>query len=107
MEVWKEELEPVSLINAHYFNNSVLSVSVLGVLECEIPIDDSQTLSLLEKCSCPSTLSSIMVVEDMLLSLESNRRGESGGGGGFIDGGKRLGAEEEEEEGVGGERVLG
>ncbi|RXH68713.1 hypothetical protein DVH24_031046 [Malus domestica] len=52
MEVWEEELEPVSP-NGHYFNSSVLSISVLGVLEFEIPIEDSQTLSLLENVFLP------------------------------------------------------
>ncbi|XP_070673775.1 wax ester synthase/diacylglycerol acyltransferase 6-like isoform X2 [Malus domestica] len=62
MEVWEEELEPVSP-NGHYFNSSVLSVSVLAVLEYEIPIDDSQTLSLLENVFLPISprFSSIMI----------------------------------------------
>ncbi|TQD75019.1 hypothetical protein C1H46_039459 [Malus baccata] len=62
MEVWEEELEPVSP-NGHYFNSSVLSISVLGVLEFEIPIEDSQTLSLLENVFLPINprFSSIMI----------------------------------------------
>ncbi|CAN6570232.1 unnamed protein product [Malus baccata var. baccata] len=62
MEVWEEELEPVSP-NGHYFNSFVLSVSVLAVLEYEIPIDDSQTLSLLENVFLPisTRFSSIMI----------------------------------------------
>ncbi|RXH68704.1 hypothetical protein DVH24_031037 [Malus domestica] len=108
MEVWEEELEPVSP-NGHYFNSSVLSVSVLAVLEYEIPIDDSQTLSLLENVFLPISprFSSIMVGEGMWLSFESIRRVRVEVVVVSLDGGERLGAEEEEEEDVGGERVVG
>ncbi|XP_048439937.1 wax ester synthase/diacylglycerol acyltransferase 4-like [Pyrus x bretschneideri] len=62
MEISEEGLEPVSP-TGHYFNNSVLSISVLAVLEYEIPIDDSQFLSLLENVFLPINprFSSIMI----------------------------------------------
>ncbi|KAM1189545.1 hypothetical protein ACFX2J_025205 [Malus domestica] len=62
MENWEEGLEPVSP-TGHYFNNSVLSISILAVLEYEIPIDDSQFLSLLENVFLPINprFSSIMI----------------------------------------------
>ncbi|KAM1956207.1 hypothetical protein FF1_025425 [Malus domestica] len=62
MEIGGEGLDPVSP-TGHYFNSSVLSISILGVLEFEIPIDDSQTLSLLENVFLPinSRFSSIMI----------------------------------------------
>ncbi|TQD75014.1 hypothetical protein C1H46_039454 [Malus baccata] len=62
MEIWEEGLEPVSP-TGHYFNNSVLSISILAVLEYEIPIDDSQFLSLLENVFLPINprFSSIMI----------------------------------------------
>ncbi|KAE9457677.1 hypothetical protein C3L33_10430, partial [Rhododendron williamsianum] len=49
MELKQEEevAEPVSP-TGQYFNSSVLSISVLGVLESQVPIDDSPTLSLLQ-----------------------------------------------------------
>ncbi|KAK2972609.1 hypothetical protein RJ640_029228 [Escallonia rubra] len=54
--------EPVSP-TGQYFNSSVLSVSVLAVLESEIPIDDSLTLTLLKDVFLPINprFSSIMV----------------------------------------------
>ncbi|XP_070673772.1 wax ester synthase/diacylglycerol acyltransferase 11-like isoform X2 [Malus domestica] len=62
MEIGGEGLDPVSP-TGHYFNSSVLSISILGVLEFEIPIDDSQTLSLLENVFLPinSRFSSIII----------------------------------------------
>ncbi|CAN6570230.1 unnamed protein product [Malus baccata var. baccata] len=62
MENWEEGLEPVSP-TGHYFNSSVLSISILAVLEYEIPIDDSQCLSLLEHVFLPINphFSSIMI----------------------------------------------
>ncbi|CAK9149498.1 unnamed protein product [Ilex paraguariensis] len=48
----EEVLEPVSPI-AHYLNSSVLSISILCVLEIEVPIDDSQTMSLLQNVFLP------------------------------------------------------
>lgn len=61
----EEELEahePVSP-TGQYFNSSALSVSVLGVFESEIPIDDSPTLSMLQDVFLPVNprFSSIMV----------------------------------------------
>ncbi|XP_031255340.1 uncharacterized protein LOC116113322 [Pistacia vera] len=53
---------PVSPI-AQYFNSSVLSIVVIGVLETEVPIDDSQTIPLLKNMLLPINprFSSIMV----------------------------------------------
>ena len=58
----EEILEPVSP-TGQYLNSSVLSLSILGVLETEIPIDDSQTIPLLRDVFLPinSRFSSIMV----------------------------------------------
>ena len=42
---FKEGLEPVSP-NGQYFNNSVLSISVIVVLEFEVPINDLPLMSL-------------------------------------------------------------
>ncbi|KAE9445212.1 hypothetical protein C3L33_22892, partial [Rhododendron williamsianum] len=49
--------------NGHYFNSSVLSFCILGVLELEIPFDDSQSLTLLKNVFLPINprFSSIMV----------------------------------------------
>ncbi|WOG85300.1 hypothetical protein DCAR_0104488 [Daucus carota subsp. sativus] len=60
----EEILEPVSP-TGQYLNSSVLSLSILGVLETEIPIDDSQTIPLLRDVFLPinSRFSSIMVGE--------------------------------------------
>lgn len=54
---------PVSPI-AQYFNSSVLSIVVIGVLETEVPIDDSQTIPLLKNMLLPINprFSSIMVM---------------------------------------------
>ncbi|XP_058218752.1 wax ester synthase/diacylglycerol acyltransferase 4-like [Rhododendron vialii] len=62
MELEQEEEEPVSP-TGQYFNSSVLSISVLGVLESQVPIDDSPTLSLLQDVFLPINprFSSIMV----------------------------------------------
>lgn len=64
MELKQEEevAEPVSP-TGQYFNSSVLSISVLGVLESQVPIDDSPTLSLLQDVFLPINprFSSIMV----------------------------------------------
>ncbi|KAH7860739.1 hypothetical protein Vadar_017462 [Vaccinium darrowii] len=64
MELKQEEevAEPVSP-TGQYFNSSVLSVSVLGVLESQVPIDDSPTLTLLQDVFLPINprFSSIMV----------------------------------------------
>ncbi|KAH9792421.1 diacylglycerol O-acyltransferase [Citrus sinensis] len=60
-----EETEPVSP-SGQYLNSSALSLSVLGVLESEIPIDDSQCFSLLKDIFLPINprFSSIMVVDE-------------------------------------------
>ncbi|XP_030463840.2 wax ester synthase/diacylglycerol acyltransferase 4-like isoform X1 [Syzygium oleosum] len=64
MELIKEDkyLEPVSP-TGQYFNSKVMSVSVLSMLEFEIPIDDSQTTSLIKDVFLPINprFSSIMV----------------------------------------------
>ncbi|KAH6833896.1 hypothetical protein C2S53_005337 [Perilla frutescens var. hirtella] len=54
--------EPVSP-TGQYFTSSVISVSVIGVLESETPIDDSHTMSLLKDVFLPINprFSSIMV----------------------------------------------
>jgi len=51
MEFW-EGFEPVSP-TGQYFNSSVLSISIISVLETEVPINDTQAMSLL-KGSVPS-----------------------------------------------------
>ncbi|CAL9012445.1 unnamed protein product [Prunus brigantina] len=67
MEVGKMEgLEPVSP-NGQYFSSDVITLSVLAVLEFEIPIDiESQTMSLLKNVFLPISprFSSIMVEND-------------------------------------------
>ncbi|KAH7533361.1 hypothetical protein FEM48_Zijuj04G0122700 [Ziziphus jujuba var. spinosa] len=61
---FEDLVEPVSP-TGQYFNNSTLSISILGVLESEIPIDitDAQVLSLLKDVFLPinQRFSSIMV----------------------------------------------
>ncbi|CAK9145433.1 unnamed protein product [Ilex paraguariensis] len=66
MEFEEEEVsEPVSPI-AQYFNSSVLSLTIIGVLEIAVPFDDSQTMSLLKNVFLPINprFSSIMVRDD-------------------------------------------
>lgn len=55
--------EPVSP-TGQYFTSSVISVSVIGVLESEIPIDNSNTWSLLKDVFLPINprFSSLMVL---------------------------------------------
>ncbi|KAL5797541.1 hypothetical protein ACOSQ2_002361 [Xanthoceras sorbifolium] len=63
MEYLKDDVsEPVSP-TGQYFNSSVLSICVLAILESEIPIDDSSTMSLLKDVFLPINprFSSIMV----------------------------------------------
>ncbi|KAJ7981482.1 O-acyltransferase WSD1-like [Quillaja saponaria] len=64
MEYCKDEdqVEPVSP-TGQYLNSSVLSIYILAVLETEVPVDDSQTISLLRDVFLPinSRFSSIMV----------------------------------------------
>ncbi|PIN14799.1 hypothetical protein CDL12_12573 [Handroanthus impetiginosus] len=57
-----EDDEPVSP-TGQYFTSSVISVSVIAVLESEIPIDDSQTMVLLKDVFLPINprFSSVMV----------------------------------------------
>ncbi|GMP54602.1 hypothetical protein CsSME_00019712 [Camellia sinensis var. sinensis] len=58
--------------SGQYLNSSVLSLSILAVLESEIPIDDSQTMSLLKNVFLPINprFSSIMVcILSLSLSL--------------------------------------
>ncbi|KAM4093422.1 hypothetical protein ACB094_06G115000 [Castanea mollissima] len=60
----KEGLEPASP-NARYFNSSVLSVSIIGVMQSEVPIEinEARTISLLNDVFLPinTRFSSIMV----------------------------------------------
>ncbi|KAK3404303.1 hypothetical protein EUGRSUZ_K00605 [Eucalyptus grandis] len=67
MELIKEDdgLEPVSP-SGQYLNSKVMSVSILGILELEIPIDDSQAMSLFRDDFLPINprFSSIMVTGD-------------------------------------------
>ncbi|KAK6151752.1 hypothetical protein DH2020_014387 [Rehmannia glutinosa] len=58
----EESSEPVSP-TGQYFTSSVISVSVIAVLESENPIDDSQTMSLLKNVFLPISprFSSVMV----------------------------------------------
>ncbi|KAK6151753.1 hypothetical protein DH2020_014388 [Rehmannia glutinosa] len=65
MEVEQEEmLEPVSP-SAQYLKSSALSLTILGVLETEFPLDDSMTMPLLKNVFLPINprFSSIMVTE--------------------------------------------
>ncbi|XP_027351411.1 O-acyltransferase WSD1-like [Abrus precatorius] len=57
-----EQAEPVSPMG-QYFNSSVLSVYIIGVLEFEVPIDDLQTFALVKDVFLPINprFSSIMV----------------------------------------------
>ncbi|KAF8029630.1 hypothetical protein BT93_E2142 [Corymbia citriodora subsp. variegata] len=65
MELIKEDegLEPVSP-TGQYFNSKVMSISILGILESEIPIDDSLATSLIIDVFLPINprFSSIMVM---------------------------------------------
>ncbi|KAL9458119.1 hypothetical protein AB3S75_007053 [Citrus x aurantiifolia] len=56
--------EPVSPIG-QYFNSSILSISILAVLESEVPFDDSRAIPLLKDIFLPINprFSSIMVVD--------------------------------------------
>lgn len=58
----EEVLEPMSP-SSQYLKSSALSLTVLGVLESEIPIDDSMAISLLKDVFLPINprFSSIMV----------------------------------------------
>ncbi|CAK9171070.1 unnamed protein product [Ilex paraguariensis] len=62
---FEEVSEPVSP-TSQYFNSSVLSLSILAVLEFEVPLDDSQTMSLIQNVFLPINprFSSIMVTND-------------------------------------------
>ena len=63
LEKEEDALEPVSP-SSQYFNSSALNVSVLGVLETEVPIDDSKTIPLVRDVFLPINprFSSIMVL---------------------------------------------
>ncbi|CAL5185770.1 unnamed protein product [Lathyrus oleraceus] len=63
MEGFDEEIEEPVSPTGQYLNSSSLCVSILGILESEIPIDDHQTLSLLHNMFLPinTRFSSIMV----------------------------------------------
>ncbi|KAL0444320.1 UNVERIFIED_CONTAM: O-acyltransferase WSD1 [Sesamum latifolium] len=62
LEQQEEVLEPMSP-SAQYLKSSVLSLTILGVLESEVPIDDSMTMPLLKDVFLPINprFSSIMV----------------------------------------------
>lgn len=55
--------EPVSPAG-QYLSSSILSLSIIAVLESEVPIDDSQTMSLLKDVFLPINprFSSVMVL---------------------------------------------
>nr|XP_043612915.1 wax ester synthase/diacylglycerol acyltransferase 4-like [Erigeron canadensis] len=59
MEMWSEPVSPTG----QYFNSSVLSVSVISILEFENPLDDSSSLTLINNVFLPINprFSSIMV----------------------------------------------
>ncbi|KAL8131353.1 hypothetical protein AgCh_007328 [Apium graveolens] len=63
--LWSDDEVPVSP-TGQYFNSSALSISVLSVLESEIPIDDSPTFVLLNDLFLPINprFSSIMVKDN-------------------------------------------
>jgi len=63
LEKEEDALEPVSP-SAQYLNSSALNLSVLGVLETEVPIDDSKTIPLVRDVFLPINprFSSIMVL---------------------------------------------
>ena len=65
----EEVTEPVSP-TGQYFNSSVLSVSILCILDFQVPIDDSPTMELLQNLFLPINprFSSIMV-HSLSLSL--------------------------------------
>ncbi|KAJ9176990.1 hypothetical protein P3X46_012247, partial [Hevea brasiliensis] len=60
----EEVLEPVSP-TGHYFNSSFLSISILGVLESAMPIDDSHAMTLFKNVFLPiNPRFSSIIVED-------------------------------------------
>ncbi|WJX65878.1 hypothetical protein P8452_50492 [Trifolium repens] len=63
MEGFDDEIEEPVSPTGQYLNSSSLSVCILGVLESEIPIDDKQTMSLLQDVFLPinTRFSSIMI----------------------------------------------
>ncbi|KAH8491622.1 hypothetical protein H0E87_023664 [Populus deltoides] len=65
LEKEEDALEPVTP-TGQYFNSSALNVSVLGVLETEVPIDDSKTIPFLMDVFLPINprFSSIMVIDE-------------------------------------------
>ena len=67
-----EGLEPASP-NAQYFNSSVLSVSIIGVMQSEIPIEinEARAISLLNDVFLPinTRFSSIMVMLSTFLNI--------------------------------------
>lgn len=62
MEFEEEEKEPVSP-TGQYLNSSALSLSVLCILESEVPVDDSPAMTLLKDVFLPINprFSSLMV----------------------------------------------
>ncbi|XP_034905888.1 wax ester synthase/diacylglycerol acyltransferase 4-like [Populus alba] len=65
MEKEEDALEPVSP-TGQYFNSLALNLSVLGVLETEVPIDDSKTIPLVRDVFLPINprFSSIMLIDE-------------------------------------------
>ncbi|XP_052206974.1 wax ester synthase/diacylglycerol acyltransferase 4-like [Diospyros lotus] len=59
----EEEVEEPASPIAQYFNSSALSIAILGVLELQVPFDDSQAMALLKSLFLPINprFSSIMV----------------------------------------------
>lgn len=62
MEFYEDMFAPVSP-SGQYLNSSVLSLTIVAVLEFEVPIHDLQTVSLLKNLFIPinQRFSSIMV----------------------------------------------
>ncbi|KAK9222113.1 hypothetical protein WN944_010545 [Citrus x changshan-huyou] len=70
--------QPVSPIG-QYFSSSVLSISILAVLESEVPVDDLPAISLLKDIFLPINprFSSIMCLQDYLSKLSAEEMPQS------------------------------
>ncbi|GAB4859571.1 hypothetical protein Ancab_011039 [Ancistrocladus abbreviatus] len=66
----REMLEPVSP-TGQYFNSSVLSICILGILESQVPLDESPAIPLLRDVFLPINprFSSIMVVANWAMQV--------------------------------------
>ncbi|KAG5545283.1 hypothetical protein RHGRI_017670 [Rhododendron griersonianum] len=71
MEYYSDEGDMPVSPNGQYFNSSVLSFCILGVLELEIPFDDSQSLTLFKNLFLPINprFSSIMTINDVITGI--------------------------------------